>query len=120
MKLQGVDTVKEIAIVKVICILKSNNIFNKNEIIKFCHFATFLMLPCCPVFQQNQYGLKSFCKASLEEHFYLIILQSDKQFMVEKDFLKFGYFLMFKGTFLWYFVEIVLVVKEEMMFKAKS
>ena len=74
MKLQGVDTVKEIVTLKVICILKSNNIFNKNEMLKFCHFATFLMPPCCPVYQRNRYGLKSFCKGSLNEHFYQIIL----------------------------------------------
>ena len=52
MKLQGVDTVKEIAILKVICILKSNNNFNENGIIKFCHLATFLIPPCFPVFQR--------------------------------------------------------------------
>ena len=46
MKLQGVDTVKEIAILKVICILKSNNNFNKNEIMKFCHFPDAALLPC--------------------------------------------------------------------------
>ena len=62
MKLQGVDIVKEIANLMVICILKSNNNFYKNEIIFFCHFSTFLMPPCCPVFQQNQYGLFFFVK----------------------------------------------------------
>ena len=31
-------------------ILKSDKNFNKNGIIKFCHFAPFLMLPGCPVF----------------------------------------------------------------------
>ena len=86
MKLQGVDTVIEIAILKVICISISNNNFNKNGIIKFCHIATFLMPPCCPVFQRNQYGLKSFCRESLKELFYQIILKSDKQIMEEKDF----------------------------------
>ena len=83
MKLQGVDTFKEMAILKVICILKSNNNFNKNGIITFHHFAPFLMPPCCPVFQQNQYDLNSCCRGSLKEHFYQIILQSDKQIMQE-------------------------------------
>ena len=86
MKLQGVDTVKEIAILKVICILKSNNNFNENGIIKFCHLATFLIPPwLLPCFSTNLYGLKSVCRGSLKEQFYKIILQSDKQIMV-KDF----------------------------------
>ena len=49
------------------------------------------MLPYCPVCQRNQYGLDSFCKGSLKGHFYLIILESDKQIM-EKRILKLGYF----------------------------
>ena len=53
MKLQGVDTVIEIAIFKRSFV---------SRIIKFCHFATFLMPPCCPVFQRNQYDLKSFSR----------------------------------------------------------
>ena len=79
MKLQGVDTVQEIVnglSVKAICILKSNKNFNKNGIITFCHFAPFLMPPCCPV-----HGLDSFCRGSLKEHFYQIILESNKQIM---------------------------------------
>ena len=78
MKLQGVDTQLKKQLVKTICILKSNKNFNKNGIIKLCHFAPFLMPPDCPVCQQNQYSLNSFCRESLKEHFCQIILESDK------------------------------------------
>ena len=85
MKLQGVDTVKEIVknglSVKAICILKSKKNFNKNGIIKCYHFAPFLVPPCCPVFQQNQYGWNIFYRGSVTQRRflpnYLGIVQAD-------------------------------------------
>ena len=66
--------------------MKSNKNLNKNGIIKFCHFAPFLMPPCCPVVQRNQYGLNGLYRWSLKKHFYWIILESDRHIMEEKDF----------------------------------
>ena len=72
--------------------MKCNKNLNKNGIIKFCHFAYFLMSPCCPVFQRNQYGLNSFCRGSLKYHFYYIILETDRQIMEEKNFKVYVFF----------------------------
>ena len=62
------------------------------EVLSFCAFPDATLLPC---FQQNQYGVDSFCRWSLKEHFYQINLQSDKQIMKEKDFYNLGIFLTF-------------------------
>ena len=69
-----------------ICNLKSNKNFIKNGILKFCHsaFPDAPLLPCS--FKRNQYGSNSFCRESLKQHFYQIILESDEQITEEREF----------------------------------
>ena len=89
MKLQGVDTVKEIAILKVICILKSNNNFNKNGIIKFFHFPFTLV---ATKFSTKSIWLDFFLQRVTQGLFlpnYLAIGQADYG---GKGLLKFEYF----------------------------
>ena len=61
MKLQGVDTVKEIVkwlISKATCILKSNKNFNKNyKVLSCCAFPDAALLPC---FSTKLIGLEQF------------------------------------------------------------
>ena len=91
------------------------------------------------MFFNQSVWIEKFCRASPKEHFYQIILESDEQ-IKRRRILKFGHFAPFLmlqqpkfsmefkalnnfeslGTFLWSFVEIGSMVKEKMMFKAKS
>ena len=81
MKLQGVDTVKEIA-------------YQQKPFVSWNLTKTLIRMPSCLVCQRNQYGLDSFGRGSLKEQFCQIILESEKRIMEEKDF-RFGYLSQF-------------------------
>ena len=61
------------------------------QIMSFCPFSDASWMPC---FSTNQYVLNILCRGSPKEHFYQIILESDKQIQ-RRRFLKFEHFAHF-------------------------